>query len=166
MTTPGQSITTPEDVLVAALGELRTYDGLNDGNCYIVDEPVFPSSPSPGDTIVQLSIGGGIDALSAQGDGLSKDEVRLTVFKRLLTDQDGQDTERITSESLGVLSLMRGIAEKLTNNFLPGGILLVPFRPLRREKGSGPGGPLGWARADRVFEVIYRVNYPDYTNQS
>lgn len=158
MTTPGQTITTPEAVLAEIVAQLRTVSGLNEGNCYLIAQPMFVGVNYGGDHYVQVCPGSAIDKLTAEGEGFTVDNLRIVVFKRLMTDMIDQDTQKLTDATNGVLKLVRDITDKLTQNFLRG-LLVVPLKPLRREMGGVPDSFSGWARIDRVFDMAYRINY-------
>lgn len=161
MTTPGQQITTDLAVLNAVLFQIRQVSSISSVTSWISATPVFLGTDYPGDFYVQVVPGSSVDEHSRQGSGYIAAEITVVSFKRLLLDQAEQETELIASATVGLLTVVQDIYDRLTNNFLKG-LLTVPMRPTRRGPAlAGPIAGSGWASIERRFEAKYRVAFPD-----
>ncbi len=155
----GQNVKSDYDVLEAIQTQLRTITNLDENNCYIIAEPVFLPGMYPGDQFVQIAPGNAIDKQAIAGNGVVQAEVRIAIYKRLLVDRAGQESELIADATNGILTLVETIQNKLTQNYLVGR-LVIPMVPLRREVGGGvPAQQSGWARIDRLFMYSHRVTF-------
>ena len=159
MSTPGNVVTSTEEVLNEIVAQLATVEGLNTGNVWISAVPFFLQVSIPGDQYVQVVPGAAIDSYAGEGIGYTADQVKIVVFKRLLLDMAQQDTQKIANASVGILQLVQLITNKLTQNFL-NAKLTSPLLPMRRDAAnSAPVEAMGWVSMERVFQMRYLIDF-------
>jgi hypothetical protein len=160
MGTIANTTTTEAAILNQIVKELRTITGMNEYTVFVCAIPLFLEAP-PGDTYIEVVPGAAIDLQAKQGTGRLQDGFTVCVFRRLFTDQEGRDTERIANASLGILATVAAIEQKLIASYCKG-LALVPVLPERREACErNPQDPAdGWVMMKRAFRVEYLYSFP------
>lgn len=152
-------ITSTLAILNQITTELIALTSGNASNVFIAAHEVWLETP-PGDFYIQIILGAGIDKWANQEQGWILDNITVCTFKKVLFDEEPQDSQRIANASVGLLNLV-AIVEGLSNSQLAG-LALVPVKPTRREDSRrNPQDPYdGWAMIPRQFTVEYRYPYP------
>ena len=139
-------------VLIAGVTELNT------NNCFVVAEEI---EYMPDNICVQVVPDVFNDNLSQHADGYAKDSARIVFYRQLLTDIGGQDTQKLTDASNGLMKLIEDCEAVLVNNYLSGK-LVSPMRPLSAAPGARTPNLVngGWAKIVRSFVFSYDRTYP------
>lgn len=145
-------------VLISGITELNTM------NCFVVAEEI---DYMPDNLCVQIVPDVLNDELSIHADGYAKDSARIVFYRQLLTDVGGQDTQKLTDASNGLMKLIEDCESVLNNNYLSGK-LVSPMRPLSAAPGARTPNLVngGWAKIVRTYQFSYERIYPAPQNES
>lgn len=158
--------TTETAILNQIVTELRAITGLNEATVFICAIPLFLED-APGDEYMEVVPGAAIDVQAKQATGRLQDSFTVCIFKRLFSDQEGRDTQRIADATNGILALVDSVQSKLIASYCKG-LALVPILPERREAAErNPQDPAdGWIMIKRTFRVEYLYTFPSAQSTS